>query len=137
MTFQNTQNHAPKKLLGFFCAYIKELQIAVSNNSTASIKSKHNWKLRLKRLAIKDNLMLFNLSFSINLNAQHVNGMNHYDFEGFTLNILNRKRLLCRYWEALQYMKLFITFWQLKKELKSNKLIFRRQRVFTDGGSLT
>ena len=60
----------------------------------------HNEKLE-KLLFIwfakKDNLMLLYFALSINLNAQHVNGMNHYDFEGFTLNILNRKRLLCRY----------------------------------------
>ena len=32
-----------------------------------------------KYVAKKDNLMLFK-AFSINLNAQHVNGMTHFDF---------------------------------------------------------
>ena len=49
---------------------IPKCYFRVSNNRTASIK-----------LAKKDNLLLLNQfkTFSINLNAQHVNGITHFD----------------------------------------------------------
>ena len=49
---------------------IPKCYFRVSNNRTASFK-----------LAKKDNLMLMNQfkTFSINLNAQHVNGITHFD----------------------------------------------------------
>ena len=48
-----------------------------------------NEKLRFLWLAKKDNLMLLNLAFSINLNAAHVTGMTH-----FNLTVYSDVRLL-------------------------------------------
>ena len=52
-----------------------------SNNRTTSISNAQNEKLRFAWLAKKDNLMLLNRCkvFRINLNAQLVNGMTHFD----------------------------------------------------------
>ena len=46
-----------------------------------------------KYVAKKDNLMLFK-AFSINLNAQHVNGMTHFDLALSGKLVKNHVRLL-------------------------------------------
>ena len=57
------------------------MTVQLSKSSTLEyLITVHNGKLDFKWLAKKDNLMLLKFkTFSINLNAQHVNGMTPFD----------------------------------------------------------